>query len=173
MKHTRFNLVAVTAFILTFGGAPGSTFNLAVAQEVTSSNDWLLDAPDDHTRFQLLQRYLRGFDQPMWEVGHRYLGVYDALGRENYDLALYHWDKIKTTIQNGYLKRPARRANSEAVLLDTTWGEVRAAFESRDIKQAWDGFFRARNACMACHVAEDVAWMNDQDIFDDTASANN
>ncbi|MBD25634.1 MAG: hypothetical protein CMG46_11625 [Candidatus Marinimicrobia bacterium] len=169
MKSAWFISTAAAALFLAFASA---FFHLQ-AQEAKPSKDWLLEAPDDTTRFQLLQRYLRGFDQPMWEVGHRYLGIYDALSRENYDLALYNWDKIKTTIQNGYLKRPARRANAESMFLTATWGEVREDFKSRNKKRAWDGFFKARSACLACHVAEDVAWMNDQNIFQDTASSKN
>ena len=160
VKYIR--LIALVSFVFAIAAAP------VAAQNKTPTNDWLLDAPDDLTRFQLLQRYLRGFDQPMWEVGHRYLGLYDALERENYDLALYHWDKIRTTIRNGYLKRPARRANSDAVFLDQVWVDARKAFESRKSKQAWEGFARARAGCIACHEAEDVGWMNDQDIFENT-----
>jgi hypothetical protein len=129
------------------------------------STNWLLDAPNDTERFRLLQRYLRGFDQPMWEVGERYRAIFDALKLENYELALYHWDKIKWTIQNGYLKRPARKANAHAILLDHNWGEVNAAFQSKDKAKAWDGFVLARSSCMACHEAEKVAFVNNQPLF--------
>ena len=139
----------------------------STAKELTP-NDWLLSAQDDQERFQLLQRYLRGFDQPMWEIGERYQIVYDALENENYDLALYHWRKIKTTLENGYLKRPARQANADAMFLDQNWGEVNAAFESRNAEEAWDGFDLARSACMSCHIAEGVEYMNDQPLFSNT-----
>ena len=76
-------------------------------------------------------------------------------------------NKIKTTIENGYLKRPARRANAEAVFLNTAWGDVKAAFESRDKKRAWEGFATARAACMTCHEAEKLPEMNGQAIFHD------
>jgi cytochrome c1 len=157
--YTAVIAVAVTAFGLGY----------AVAQNTPKppSNDWLLDAPNDTERFKLLQRYLRGFDQPMWEVGYRYEGIYDALKRDNYPLAVYHWDKIKTTIENGYLKRPARRANADAIFLNSTWGEVKAAFESRDKAKAWTGFTVARAACMSCHEAEKLPEMNGQALFHD------
>jgi hypothetical protein len=150
--------VAVTAFGLGY----------AVAQNTPKppSNDWLLDAPDDTERFKLLQRYLRGFDQPMWEVGYRYEGIHDALKRNNYKLAAYHWDKIKTTIENGYLKRPARRANADALLFTSgVWAEVKTAFESGDSAKAWAGFAKARTTCMSCHDAEKLPEMNGQAMF--------
>ena len=84
------------------------------------NNDWLLSAESDEERFRRLQRQLRGFDQPMWEVGERFESLHDALLRNNFGLALYHWDKIATTIRT----------------------------------------------CMGCHVAEGVAYMNDQALFD-------
>jgi hypothetical protein len=153
--------VAVTAFGLGY----------AVAQNTPKppSNDWLLDAPDDTERFKLLQRYLRGFDQPMWEVGYRYEGIHDALKRDNYALAVYHWDKIKTTIENGYMKRPARRANADALLFSGVFAEVKTAFESRDRTKAWAGFARARATCMSCHEAEKLPEMNGQAMFHDLA----
>ena len=142
---------------------------LTQAQVPLTPNDWLLGAPDDTSRFGLLQTYLRGFDQPMWEVGERYRRVYEALQRENYDLAIYHWDKIRTTIENGYLKRPARQANADALFLDTAWVTALEAFGTRDRSAALAGFAAAREACMNCHVAEGVTFMNQQPLFEDTA----
>jgi hypothetical protein len=37
----------------------------------------------------------------MREVDERYRRVYDALGDTNCELAEYHWEKIKFTIQTG------------------------------------------------------------------------
>jgi len=133
---------------------------------VNKPKGWLLEAESDSERFELLQRYLRGFDQPMWEVGERYRSVYEALSRENYDLAAYHWKKIRTTIKNGYLKRPARQANADAILLDKTWQEVDDSFKTKNSEDAWLGFERAKSACMACHVAERVPYMNNQPLFE-------
>lgn len=125
-----------------------------------------MDAKDDAERFALLQRYLRGFDQPMWEVGERYGRVHEALSRGNHELALYHWNKIKTTIENGYLKRPKRQENADALFLNAAWSDARDAFASKDPVAAWTGFEQARAACQACHVAEEVPFMNGQPLFD-------
>ena len=139
---------------------------LAAESPEGKSEGWLLDAENDAARFDLLQKYLRGFDQPMWEVGKRFRAVHDALSRDNYELAAYHWDKIRITIKNGYLKRPARMANAEAILLNTTWEEVNEAFGTRNAEKAWAAFDKAKNACMACHAAESVPYMNNQHLFD-------
>lgn len=135
-------------------------------------NDWLLSAENDEARFKLIQRQMRGFDQPMWEVGERFERLHDALERENYELAVYHWDKIRTTIENGAVKRPARRANAEALFLtDDVWNEAKAGFESRDAAKAWAAFDLARTACQSCHQAEKVEYMNNQPVFDLEAPA--
>ncbi len=165
MQRTSLVLAALAAITLSAGQA--------VAQDAPKppSNDWLLEAPNDTERFRRLQQYLRGFDQPMWEVGARWRGIHDALTRSNYDLAIYHWDKIKTTIENGYLKRPARRANADAVFLNNgLFAQVRAAFDSRDRAKAWAGFTTARAGCMSCHDAEKVSYMNNQALFDELAA---
>jgi hypothetical protein len=138
---------------------------VAAADPEKKPDDWLLNAPDDATRFKLLQRYLRGFDQPMWEVGERFGSIYDALTDENYDLAAYHWEKIKTTIVNGYMKRPKRRANADALFVNGAYQPVLDAFRSKDRDKAWDAFELARNTCQSCHEAEKVGFINNQPLF--------
>lgn len=140
-----------------------STVSLAQAE---NPKGWILNAESNEERFQLIQGYLRGFDQPMWEVGERYEKVYEALTRENYKLAGYHWRKIKTTIQNGYLKRPKRQPNADSIFFNGTWKSVKEAFDSTDKKKAWKAFEEAKGACMACHRAEGVGYMNDQSLFE-------
>lgn len=132
-------------------------------------NDWLLNADNDTERFTKLQTFLRGFDQPMWEVGERYQRVYDALADGNYELAMYHWEKIKSSITTGYMKRPKRQPNSDAMFIKNVYDPILASFKTKDANKAWEGFDLGRNACMACHVAEEVGFMNDQPLFRRTA----
>jgi hypothetical protein len=106
----------------------------------------------------------------MWEVGERFQSVYDALGDENYELAAYHWEKIKVTIVNGYIKRPKRQANAEAIFVDGVYQPVLDALKSQDSRRAWDAFELARNACQACHMAENVGFINNQPLFRNTAA---
>jgi len=153
-------------FLILLGALCGEAFAGEYESAHEKSIGWLLEAKSDAERFELLQLYLRGFDQPMWEVGERYQSLHEALSRNNYDLAAYHWKKIRTTIKNGYLKRPARRANANAILLDKTWQEVADAIASKNTKVSWAGFEKAKSACMACHAAEGVSYMNNQPLFE-------
>ena len=134
-----------------------------------TSNHWLTEAESDGERFKRLETYLRGFDQPMWEVGHRYEKVYEAIDNKNYELASYHWKKIKKTIINGYLKRPARQKSADSMFLNNgVWQSLDSALSSKSDKKIKAAFHIARQSCMACHLAEKVPYMNNQKIFHDT-----
>ena len=135
------------------------------AEGQPASKKWITEAVNDPQRFERIEKYLRGFDQPMWEVGERYEKLHAALLRGNLELASYHWAKIKLTIENGAMKRPARKASADEFLLGATWDTVNAAFQSGELAAAWSGFETARIACMKCHVAERVGYMNDQPMF--------
>ena len=160
--------IAIVGFILLILLTLSACQDRPVETEIQQKG-WLSGAESDAVRIELLERYLRGFDQPMWEVGDRYEAIYEALGRENFGLAEYHWNKIKTTIQNGYLKRPARRANADALFLDDVWPTVSETFREQDRETAWGAFEIAKKACIDCHIAESVTYMNDQPMFDLTA----
>ncbi len=131
------------------------------------SKRWIIEAANDAERFQRIEKYLRGFDQPMWEVGERYEKIHASLVRGNFELASYHWAKIKQTIENGTLKRPARSANADVFLLTGIWNSVDEALRSGDRAKAWKGFAAARASGLSCHEAERVGYMNDQPMFTD------
>jgi hypothetical protein len=151
------------------GQAPRAPKGLKLpAQQKPPSNNWLLDADNDTDRFRKLQTYLRGFDQPMWEVGDRFVRLHGAIADENWELADYHWDKIKVTINGGLMKRPARTNNAEGMFLDTVWPAMDKAIKSKDVAAMREQFVVVRQTCMACHVAEKVSFMNNSAIFRDT-----
>lgn len=138
----------------------------AIAQEPQKqSDDWLLDAGDDSERFKLIQQTFGGFSAAMQIVGERYERAYDAVADNNYDLAKYHWKKIKEAIELGYLRRPARKANAESLFLKDSWVSGWDGLDSKDQANAREGFLAARLGCMACHIAEKVPFMNDQPMF--------
>lgn len=150
-------------------GAAGS--GKLVSDEKLEQDDWLLGAPDDAERFRRLQQQLRGFDQPMWEIGERFTRIHDALGRGNYELAVFHWRKIEQTLRNAAMKRPKRAANSQAFLLDGNYQRLLTEFESRDPGRAWAAFEQAKAICQACHHAEQSGFANDQALFELSAPA--
>lgn len=138
---------------------------VSAEQPPKTSDNWLLDAKDDTERFKRIQQMFGGFSMSMQFVGERYDRTYDAIIDGNYDLANYHWKKIKETIELGYLRRPAREANATAIFLKGPWVSVSEAITSKDKVKAKEQFLIARSACIACHVAEKVPFINDQPKF--------
>lgn len=116
---------------------------------------------------QVLEGYLGGFSSAMAEVGRRYSSVHQAIEDENWALADYHWQKIASAIRGGYLKRPARQGNADSLFLEPAWPLLHEALEGQNPDTIRDAFMQARTACMACHVAERVPFMNDQPLFRD------
>jgi len=153
---------AVAAGLLLGSGLPASASETITE---TETKQWLTDAPDEATRLQRLERYLRGFDQPMWEVGDRFERIQQALSDENWPLADYHWNKIKTTIEMGLMKRPARRESAERLFLGEPWEALSTALKSGNPERIEQAYETAKSACMACHAAEDVPFMNEQPLF--------
>jgi hypothetical protein len=134
------------------------------------TNNWLLDAADDKERFRRIEDMFGGFSWAMAITGVRYDSTYDAIVDGNFDLAVYHWTKIKDAIDAGSLRRPARGPNAIGIFLSGPYKTLLAALESKDAAKSREAFLAARDACRACHVAERVPFMNDQPRFRRTAS---
>ncbi|MBA6409802.1 hypothetical protein H4J63_10805 [Pseudoalteromonas sp. 5Ae-yellow] len=131
-----------------------------------NQNDWILNQTTEQDRFAIIQKYLRGFDQPMLEVGQRFEKMHEAVERNNPEFAEYQWRKIKTTIHNGTLKRPARAHNANAILFSGLWKKVQTSLLDGKPSDHKTAFNIAKGACMACHAAEKKAYINNQALFD-------
>ncbi|TWX71679.1 hypothetical protein ESZ36_00115 [Colwellia demingiae] len=164
MMEYKIVLVAVCTTLI-MGSSIAKEAEVNSQEKVKYSKHWLLDEGDKTKRINKLETYLRGFDQPMLEVGQRYESLYQALQDENYDFAAYQWKKIKKTIDNGLMKRPARRKSADLFLLNQTWKEVFDNIMSKDKSIAWKGFDKATVACLSCHAAEGVSFVNNQPLF--------
>ncbi len=64
------------------------------------------------------------------------------------------------------MKRPKRGKNAKAIFLETAWPDVLSDLKSGDLAKAKQGFNKAKTACMSCHAAEQVGYMNNQPVFD-------
>lgn len=140
---------------------------VALAHGPTSEADnWLLNEKDAEKRAELVQEQFGGFGAAMREVGDRWNSIHAALERNNLELALHHWEELHEAMEHGVVRRPGRKASADAFFFDSVWGEVKQDFESGDPDRAWRGFEKGREACMACHVAESMPFLNDQAMFD-------
>jgi hypothetical protein len=168
MKHrSRWRPLLVSLALIVALGAAVS----AVAQESDlRPRDWLRIAPDDDTRWRLLERMFGGFAPAMTAVRDHYGMTFESIEDGNLELAQWHWGRVKTYVEQGYLRRPDRQANSDAIFLDTSWVALDEALSANDHDASRDAFLAARNACMTCHVAEGRAYFNDQRLFRNTAA---
>ena len=135
-------------------------------QTKSPSNNWLLDANDDAERFRRLQVVAGGTDIPMWEIAHRYEELYVAIQRSNWEMGVYHWEKLQDRLNTSAMKRPARTQNIEGMFMDNgVWKSMHDALTSRDPGKMRQQFQVVRQACMACHTAEKLGFLNDSSVF--------
>lgn len=135
------------------------------------SNNWLLDANDDTERFRRLQVVAGGTDIPMWEIAHRYEELYVAIQNNNWEMGVYHWEKLQDRLNTAAMKRPARTQNIEGMFLDSgVWKSMHDALLSKDPARMRQQFQVVRQACTACHVAERVGFLNDSSVLRRTES---
>lgn len=188
MSYLKYVVVSVVAFVtalaLTQAGDwpqavaqtkeaprfPSGIRGLAEAQDkAPPTGNWLLDARTDEERFRRLQIYSGGTDQQMWQIGYRYEQVYRAIVDENWELGTHHWGKLRDVLNVALMKRPNRTPNAEALFLNSTWKTLDDALKSKNSASARQTFLTERDSCMACHVAEGMAFLNNTPIFRDTA----
>lgn len=135
------------------------------------SNNWLLDADNDTERFRRLQVVMSGTDIPMWEITYRYEELYVAIQKNNPEMGLYHWNKIRDRMNTSAMKRPARTRNIEGMFLESgVWESMRDALKSKSSERMREEFMVVREVCMACHVAENLGFLNDSSVFKRTKS---
>lgn len=157
--------IATHLVLLTSLALSSASLHASSTQPIKNRNGWLTAEQDPKLRLQKLETYLRGFDQPMLETGQRYESMYQALMDNNLKLAAYQWKKIRTTIENGLMKRPKRERNAKLLLLDAVWEDVMTDLTSNEPQRALIGFNKAKAACMSCHQAENKGFINNQPMF--------
>ncbi len=135
------------------------SYTVLAQNTYSTKSNWLIETKTDEQKFKKIQKQFRGFDLAMVEVGYRFNTFYFALQDKNYDLAQYQLDKIKKAIQNGVIRRPARKKNSENMFLKSQYKKMTIALKSKDIQQIKKEYTNTKNLCNRCHKAERVAFI--------------
>lgn len=171
-------VVMVFAFSSTLLAAEGEKGNPARfpkdykelgKQSKPPSNNWLLDANDDTERFRRLQVAMSGTDIPMIEIGQRYEELYTAIVKNNWKMGIYHWEKVRARMNTSGMKRPKRTQNMEDMFLKSgVWDGMNEALKAGDAKKIRSEFQTVTEVCLACHVAENVGFLNDSIVFSRT-----
>lgn len=112
------------------------------------SNNWLLDANDDTERFRRLQVAMSGTDIPMIEIGQRYEELYTAITKNNWEMGIYHWEKLRARMNTSGMKRPARTQNMEDMFLESgVWQGMYDALKAGDAKKVRSEFQTVTEIC--------------------------
>ena len=144
---------------------PEADKKLAEQTKPPSSN-WLLDANDDTERFRRLQIVASGTDVPMWEIANRYEELWVAIQKANWEMGVYHLEKMRDRMNTSGMKRPARTQNIEAMFLKSgVYQNMHDALTSKDPERMKKEFMTLRAVCMGCHTAENVGFLNDSAVF--------
>ncbi len=135
-------------------------------QTKPASAQWLLDANDDAERFRRLQIMFSGTETLMWEISHRFDALFVAIEKKNWEMGVYQWEKIRDKMNHAAMKRPVRTQNLEAKFLENgVWQNMHDALYSKDFDRIRPEFMLVRKACMDCHNAENVGFLNDSPVF--------
>lgn len=132
---------------------------LAMQNNYSTASQWLMDMDVVDDRFRAIEKQFRGFDTAMMEVGYRYEAIKKALFLHNYELASYHLQKVQVAIENGYIRRPARKEASQNYFLNTTFKELQKALETKDDTLVTHSFDNLKNSCNACHINQNVGFI--------------
>lgn len=159
-RQRRPNWIAGAVTIaLIVGGAVGLGIGNAQVPNPPRAAGWLKALPPDK-QIEAIDRQLRGFDMAMFEVNYRYTEMYFGAIEGNWDYALYTGEKMAWAIQNGYERRPKRRANAQEIFLKEAYPQVLDAIKKKDIALFKESFTQLRGACNACHTAEKVPFIH-------------
>jgi mono/diheme cytochrome c family protein len=91
--------------------------------------------------------------------------------RNNWEMGVYHLEKMRDRLNTAGMKRPARTQNIEAMFFDSgVYQAMHDALTSKDNERMKKEFATLRQVCMACHGAENVGFLNDSLVFKRTES---
>lgn len=135
-------------------------------QSKPPSRNWLRDANDDPERFRRIELWAAAGDQEMHEIAARMRELSAAIQRESWVMSVYQLEKIRGRMVVAMTKRPVRTQNMEALVFDSgAYGALHDALTAKDVQRARMGFTALRSACMACHTAERLSFINESAIF--------
>jgi hypothetical protein len=127
--------------------------------EYSTASRWLADLNSTPEQMEAIQRQFRGFDTAMMEVGYRYEAIQKAIDRGNYPLATYHWEKIRTAMETGIIRRPSRKESAEAFFLHSIHPAFAEILRSHDTQKIRATLPAVQSACNACHADQKVGFI--------------
>ncbi len=135
-------------------------------QTKAPSRNWLRDANDDAERLRRIELSAGAGDLEMQDIAHRLEELHAAIEQQNGYMGIYQLGKSRGLMIVAAINRPARTQNLEEIFLDSgVYRSLHEALSAKNGDQARVEFQKARLACMACHVAEKIAFINASSVF--------
>ncbi|OGI49553.1 MAG: hypothetical protein A3E57_08655 [Candidatus Muproteobacteria bacterium RIFCSPHIGHO2_12_FULL_60_33] len=94
----------------------------------------------------------------MIEMGERYQNLYWAAKQGKWEFAIYQTEEIKELIEKLEITRP-KRAASAREFLGVVFPLLPEATKTRDWKKFEAAFEQMRRECMACHVKNEMGFV--------------
>ncbi len=130
------------------------------------SRNWLRDANDDAERFRRIELWAGAGDLEMQDIAHRFEEMHGSIQQGNWTLGIYHLEKIRGRMTVAAIKRPTRTQNMESMFFDSgIYRNLHDALTSQDPELARQQFEKMRQACMGCHIAEKIGFINGNSVF--------
>jgi thiosulfate/3-mercaptopyruvate sulfurtransferase len=117
---------------------------------------WLKGTLDE--KFAQIERHLRGLDQAMVEIGHRYNELLAAAKARNWEYAQYQTEKIDLSLRLAIERRP-KRAKSSQPFLNESLPPVMEAIKAKNPERLEVALKGLHTGCIQCHRAENVLYM--------------
>lgn len=100
------------------------------------------------------------------DMAHRFEALHSAIQKGDWDLGIYHLEKLRGRMLAAFTKRLARTQNLEEAFLDSGIdAALHSTLISTNADRARATFEETRMTCMACHTAEKLVFVNDSAIF--------
>lgn len=145
----KINLMTILLVVALFGCSDNQTNREKHGQ-------WLPAGKKEFT--EAVERQLDGFSRAMMEVHYRYDELYWAGQDQNWEYAHYQLEHIFEAIEKGYERRPEHKTGA-LEFLDAPQNLMQQAIDDGDIERFNRNFFIYNQACMRCHITENVAFI--------------
>ncbi len=149
-------LTIVLMSLLMVNCAPGEGDS---SEDITSvgRDGWLSGTTDE--KFETVTNHFGGFARAMMEVNYRYVELFWAGEDENWDYAAYQLEEMEEALEDGFQRRPGRKASGEH-FMEVVMPEMVSAIQSEDKRVFDEAFELFTLQCNSCHAMEDAAYIH-------------
>ena len=124
---------------------------------LANKNDWRKNSSTDK-KLENLIKVIPSTSDLMIQMGERYKNLYWAGKQEKWDFADYQIDEMQALIRTLKITRP-KRSKSIDTHFKNAFSDIQKAIKENNWSKFSSGFDSMRHKCMACHRANDHAFI--------------